>query len=1091
MSQLTRLAGGRSITNVLVTHDNKRIIQAIEDSLTIFSLRSGNVLQREKIHNSLITSLFYLDPKGTIIVTSSLDGTIRFHDSYTLNEIKKPIILKDPIHNLCFLNQKKKNYLKDTDPDNESKIQEEEDEEDDDEIDDDKLGFVIIETNNGELLKLCCLNIKTGKLLEKFHWNNMKGFESYSSIYSELDEHYLTRRSELIVSAQKEFIYWTLDSRVYSFNLKGEGVIKFGYFPTLITTFSLHPTLDSTFAAGFIDGMIRICWKSQDEFLEYPSYNGESNFHLRRDIDFENSQSLFVNSNETVSKKNNNNTDGGDDDDEKKKTTNKTRTYTEINAEKLKKIKKKKFTTLKKKRIKHVMVNSKTIRWHPTQVRFVSWVLGGQYLISGGEESTLVITHVNSGDRKFLPRIGEKALIKGCCYSNSEKYLLLSEDLTLWVINSGTNTILKKISQMEIMKKISPLYGIGLINHNSNRNIGGLVVINKFPNILQFFDIYRGKPSFDVHVSYENSFIDVVPHLVSKVAFNFNGTEMITVDEKCELSNTLHNNKQQKNSRTIQNNIEEHVKGQTMKKRKKRHHKRKINRLELRKLILEGGKINDDYDVNLKFWKWKHGKFVMVTNFHWSKSKKITSVCFHPFLKIAVTTSVDSYFKIWIENSQKDLINTKKKTNNHQTNKRNKYSKNKTQTNAMPGWVCHSTGFFRHEPAVSSTFSNDGSILAVSYPTIITFWNPYQILLLNKLTIPSKLGQIKKIEFMKRPSNVLLAITQKALIVCDLLKMEIKWAIELSNCDFSIDPFSSRFVLYSQNYLHSSKIVLFDVSSPKPLKIWINNNINPLSVSFEMNKNSDGGNDGSKDSNSDNNNNSNDYMKGNLEENNYSENLIILDMIGRLFRLSISQKKISQIIDKKQKDDSNDGEEEIQEQENEISNYERIFGQQSHHLNENSQSGNSQLKNNDNDQDNNENLMLNLQFLSQKRKVIQEFSSQSHIIPSTSQLANKFLDLMLKKRSSSLKEKNVDETLMDDFNDEDNDNNDDDGDDDDDDDDLLNEIEMEEQENLKNKQNFKNKKQLQNQQQEVNSFDIRENPEYSGFMNFLKQNKKF
>eukprot|EP01155_Anaeramoeba_flamelloides_P031359 Anaeramoba_flamelloidesa88987_48.p2 GENE.a88987_48~~a88987_48.p2 ORF type:complete len:111 (-),score=12.28 a88987_48:1021-1353(-) len=108
MSQLTRLAGGRSITNVLVTHDNKRIIQAIEDSLTIFSLRSGNVLQREKIHNSLITSLFYLDPKGTIIVTSSLDGTIRFHDSYTLNEIKKPIILKDPIHNLCFLNQKRR-----------------------------------------------------------------------------------------------------------------------------------------------------------------------------------------------------------------------------------------------------------------------------------------------------------------------------------------------------------------------------------------------------------------------------------------------------------------------------------------------------------------------------------------------------------------------------------------------------------------------------------------------------------------------------------------------------------------------------------------------------------------------------------------------------------------------------------------------------------------------------------------------------------------------------------------------------------------------------------------------------------------------
>ncbi|KAJ3445502.1 wd repeat-containing protein [Anaeramoeba flamelloides] len=1087
MSQLTRLAGGRSITNVLITHDNKRSIQAIEDSLTIFSLQTGNVLQREKIHNSLITSLFFLDHKGTIIVTSSLDRTIRFHDSYTLNEIKKPIILKDPIHNLCFINQNKKSYLKKKDPDNESEtkdeqgLEEEEEEYDDDdeEIGEDKLGFVITETSNGELLKLCSLNIKTGTLFEKFSWNNMTGFENYSSIYSELDEHYLTRRSELIVSAQREFIYWTLDSRVYSFNLKGEGVIKFGYFPTLITTLSLHPTEDSTFAAGFVDGMIRICWKSQDEFLEYPSYNGESDFHLRRDLDFENSQALFINFNKTTPKnKNNPNSDGvGDDNSDEK--TNKSKTLSEINEEKIKKIKKKKFTRLKKKRIKQAIVNSKTIRWHSQQVRFVSWVLGGQYLISGGEEATLVITHVNSGDRKFLPRIGEKALVKGCCYSNSEKYLLISEDLSLWVINSGTNTILKKISQMEIMKKISPLYGIGLVNHNSNRNIGGLVVINKFPNILQFFDIYRGKPSFDLHISYENSFVDVVPHLVSKLAFNNNGTELITVDEKCELNNILHNNsKHKKNSQSIQNNLNVNnnlnnnvnVNGQ---KRQKRNHKRRINRLELRKLILEGGKINDDYDINLKFWKWKHGKFVMVTNFHWSKSKKITSVCFHPFLKIAVTTSVDSYFKIWIENSQKDYINpkNKNKNNSHQTNKNNKYLKNQSKKNSMPGWICHSTGFFRHEPAISSTFSNDGSILAISYPTIITFWNPYQMLLLNKLTIPSKLGQIKKIEFMRKPSNIVLAITDKAIIVCDLLKMEIKWAVQLYNCDFSIDPFSNRFVLYSQNSSNQSKILLFDVSSPKPLKVWINNNIIPISVSFEMNGS------GSHQVNDENGN-----MKDDVDQNNYSENLIILDTIGRLFRLSISQKKASQIINNKQKDanNNNSNNEKIEEQENEISNYERIFSQQSQILNEKSLNKNFEFNNNDNDQDNNENLMLNLQFLSQKRKVIQEFSSQSHIIPSTSQLANKFLDLMLKKRSSSSQENENTETKnidLDDF----------DKDDDDDDDDLLNEIEMEEQESVKKNLQTNNKQ----QQQTVNSFDIRDNPEYSDFLNFLNHNKKF
>ena len=80
-----------------------------------------------------------------------------------------------------------------------------------------------------------------------------------------------------------------------------------------------------------------------------------------------------------------------------------------------------------------------TLHWHAHAVSALSFTPNGAYLLSGGEESVLVIWQIHSGKREFVPRVG--APINSVTVSQSqngqEEYLLCLADASLVFVSAA------------------------------------------------------------------------------------------------------------------------------------------------------------------------------------------------------------------------------------------------------------------------------------------------------------------------------------------------------------------------------------------------------------------------------------------------------------------------------------------------------------------------------------------------------------------------------------------------------------------------------------------------------------------------------
>ncbi|XP_077244588.1 transducin/WD40 repeat-like superfamily protein isoform X2 [Tasmannia lanceolata] len=86
-----------------------------------------------------------------------------------------------------------------------------------------------------------------------------------------------------------------------------------------------------------------------------------------------------------------------------------------------------------------------TWHWHPTEVKFLSFSSDGAYLYSGGREGVLVVWQLDTGKKKFLPRIGSALL-----------YFKDSPDPSFSSISCADNQIhLLKMPSMEILMSIA------------------------------------------------------------------------------------------------------------------------------------------------------------------------------------------------------------------------------------------------------------------------------------------------------------------------------------------------------------------------------------------------------------------------------------------------------------------------------------------------------------------------------------------------------------------------------------------------------------------------------------------------------------
>ncbi|XP_057765313.1 uncharacterized protein LOC130986058 [Salvia miltiorrhiza] len=172
-----------------------------------------------------------------------------------------------------------------------------------------------------------------------------------------------------------------------------------------------------------------------------------------------------------------------------------------------------------------------TWHWHSAQVNVLFFSSDGAYLYSGGREGVLVVWQLDTGKKKFLPRIGSPLL-----------YFTNSPDPTLSSISCADNQIqLLRMPSMEILRSIS---GIKLPSSHMDmyEGFGSVVVFNPTAGLIavpaenyrvQLYSLFDDREISEVQICERNHQPgDEITVKVNLVALSRDGSTMSTVETR-------------------------------------------------------------------------------------------------------------------------------------------------------------------------------------------------------------------------------------------------------------------------------------------------------------------------------------------------------------------------------------------------------------------------------------------------------------------------------------------------------------------------------------------------------------------------------
>ncbi|KAF9173385.1 hypothetical protein BGX21_002483 [Mortierella sp. AD011] len=242
-----------------------------------------------------------------------------------------------------------------------------------------------------------------------------------------------------------------------------------------------------------------------------------------------------------------------------------------------------------------------TMHWHAHQVAALTFTSDGTYLLSGGEESVLVIWQLQTGFKQFLPRLGSEI-----------KHITVSPDQGLYAIGHQDNSI--NVIRSVDLKIKTAIQGLkfAYVNHlNQPLSTGlvieprnGHVVLNGLPGTLQFYDPIKEQHIMELEITPRNKVSrtddkEIIPPRVMHCAFSSDKAArwMATVDGRDDHETTP--------------------------------------------------------ELYLKFWEYDDDAhtYILNTRVDAPHSKEITSCIFNPRegnqAPMVVTTSLDGTFKVW------------------------------------------------------------------------------------------------------------------------------------------------------------------------------------------------------------------------------------------------------------------------------------------------------------------------------------------------------------------------------------------------------------------------------------------------------------
>nr|XP_056717456.1 WD repeat-containing protein 75 [Euleptes europaea] len=209
-----------------------------------------------------------------------------------------------------------------------------------------------------------------------------------------------------------------------------------------------------------------------------------------------------------------------------------------------------------------------------------------------------------------------------------------------------------------------------------------------------------------------------------------------------------------------------------------------------------------ELEAQMKLWAYDEQKqsFTLNTRINTPHEDHVTALCFRGTEEpdstpsTVVTAGNDGRFKVWVLLAEND------------------------EESRSTSWTCDFVGSYHNYQATNCCFSEDGSLLAVSFEAIVTVWDSETWDLKSTFCHPP--GTIRNLCFGKLScSKYLLGTTNNGFLCCwNLLSCSLEWSAQLNVLVLQPDSLSENIAAISCLSEYSDLFV-FKPSEPRPLYI--------------------------------------------------------------------------------------------------------------------------------------------------------------------------------------------------------------------------------------------------------------------------------
>eukprot|EP01083_Nonionella_stella_P068947 183438_1 len=420
------------------------------------------------------------------------------------------------------------------------------------------------------------------------------------------------------------------------------------------------------------------------------------------------------------------------------------------------------------------------IHWHSHMVSSIAFTTDGAYMLSGGEESVLVLTQLESSRQQFLPRLGG-AITHVSVSADEVKFAVCLKSNTIRIVDSINNRIMKSIEGIGICHRMKPI--ITQYHHafSSNPRNRKCFALPSLPGTVQFYDFDKDKSrgtlklvQYPLISRMQQKYPD--RYVAEFMQFNGDGTRLITV-----IKRTTHSILGLHEDIDLQMDTENAV-----------------------------------HLVTLQIWHYNVSKNEFVLNTRIDAphhAHPIRGIVFHPNKKRFVSFAHNDHtFKIWHEAHATTHLKPRQKEMEarHVT------------------WKSLMSGYYDRDAVTAAQFSNDGTVLFVAAGNMITLWNASNLMLLKKIDCA---WQVTRMNTFHRLPYLLTVNEDHSVCIVDLVQFKKHWSVNVNRIlDVIIIPFKhklnckasqSLFLLACEVDEGTKRLMLCDMQNKKVVHEWV------------------------------------------------------------------------------------------------------------------------------------------------------------------------------------------------------------------------------------------------------------------------------